>query len=457
MKKNMVYHSMKKMFMLLLVAAVAMSCSNFSTEREGIVVKDPHNLLRKELKDSLQNPILLFPTRLEVLESLPFGSEEQVIDSLWNLEPTSVLIVASTHPDYVFVRLNEIFDGAMSAAKEGTLGSSDYYKVQLSDSSDINNKIISIINQLLNTESSMTNAYLIEYIKGEILGPIYSWTTPDDSWVYRIFYYPAQRPFVWMINLTGNYFLGLFLVMLLLELIAYFTNKQVMKRFTRNGTRQLSKGDVVILETILTLVDVVIVVLPAMLGALSIGVQVSNVGAEFSRGLVENMGLSYAFVDNFYQGSGNEPNIWLTILTCLTFYIAKYNKENGGMAAAGWCGALWFILVASSAAFAWAVMLLFMGGAIMNSKHFWADTYVEARLNGIGKVESVFWMSLTPIVVIFGAFLGNWLATRNVEIDFNRFQVPACHVQAGVIDKPRPHIETWFAQFDKELESTINE
>ena len=457
MKKNMVYHSMKKMFILLLVAAVAMSCSNFSTEREGIVVKDPHNLLRKELKDSLQNPILLFPTRLEVLESLPFGSEEQVIDSLWNLEPTSVLIVASTHPDYVFVRLNEIFDGAMSAAKEGTLGSSDYYKVQLSDSSDINNKIISIINQLLNTESSMTNAYLIEYIKGEILGPIYSWTTPDDSWVYRIFYYPAQRPFVWMINLTGNYFLGLFLVMLLLEIISYFTNTRVIKRYTRNGTRQLSQGDVIKLQTIINLVGVVIVVLPAMLGALSIGVQVSNVGAEFSRGLVENMGLSYAFVDNFYQGSGNEPNIWLTILACLTFYIAKYDKETKGLKTAGWCGALWVILIASSAAFAWAVVLLFMGGACMNAKHFLDDTYIDLRLSGWSKTVSALLTSMHLVILMGAAYLGNWSATKNVEIDPNRFQVPACHVQAGVIDKPRPHIETWFAQFDKELESTINE
>ena len=435
--------------MFLVGAVIVISCSKAPLEGK-FKVNDPQKILNKQLKDSLQNLQLKYFTRLEVVKSLPFGSEEEIMDSLWNIEPTAVLIVASQHPDYIFVRMSDCFDGAMSAAQEGTLGSSDYYKAQLSDSLDINGKVICIINQLLKTESVMTQTIIVEYIKGEIFGPLYSWTLPDDSKLYRFVFYPAQRPFVWMINLTGNYFVGMFLAWLILFGILMLILRLWTKRLIRNRTTPLTPKETFRIQGICGFLELFILGFPCLLGALSVGVQVSNIGAEFSRGLIEHMGLSYAFVDNFYQGFGSQPSTILTVLACLCYYWGHYNHENNTKATVG-TAVVFFVLLGSSAAFAWTVFILFLYRAIFNSKEFYKVFFVDAMQAGISTQESLGWLTLHLTVVIGAASLGHWFGLRVVNIDTNQFQVHTQQVRTELIDKPRPHIEEWFCQFDEEL------
>ena len=437
------------LFMVLMVAFTS-SCSKH-TQQASIVINDPYSLLHKDLKDSLavQHPILR--TRIEAIKELPFGSEVAILDSLWNIAPTNVLIVASLHPNYVFVRLDEQYQSVMSSALEGALGSTEYYGMQMSDQLDLNNKMIVVINQLLNSESFIANTVIIEFFKGEILGPLYSWTSPDDSWVYRYIYYPAQRPFVWMINLTGNYFIGMLLawailfgLMLLLVRVAV---RSYVKRHRNKTREQLG----LIGQGIGTIIGLLVLNLPMILGCLSIAVQLSNTGVEFSRGLIEHMGLSYNFVDSFYQGAASKPNILLTIMALLCIYVGKYDKENGGLSAAAYAAIALAILLASSAAFAWAVILFFLENVIFNSKVFYEDTYMELRIAGNSKFTSLMHTLLYLVVIVGASFLGRWAGLRGVEIKHDRFQVPACKVVNADIDKPRPHVENWFCQFDEEL------
>ena len=145
------------LFMVLMVAFTS-SCSKH-TQQASIVINDPYSLLHKDLKDSLavQHPILR--TRIEAIKELPFGSEVAILDSLWNIAPTNVLIVASLHPNYVFVRLDEQYQSVMSSALEGALGSTEYYGMQMSDQLDLNNKMI-VVKQSL---------YLVEHIIPELI------------------------------------------------------------------------------------------------------------------------------------------------------------------------------------------------------------------------------------------------------------------------------------------------
>ena len=458
------YYMLKKSFILsrlamgvlFIVATFLVSCSSNGNRNSHIEVNDPHRYLSKELKNSLSNLQLLYPTRLEVMESLPFGSETAIIDSLWNANSTDILIVASIHPDYLFVRMSEVFDGCMSASVEGALGSSMYYETQLNDSLDVNQKVIAVINQLMNSESMMAHAVFIEYIKGEILSPLYEWTTSDDSWVYRWVYYPSQRPFVWMINLTGNYFVGMFLAWLILAGLSLLLIRFFVKLYLRSRKSQTTQKEIMVAQGIGAIIGAIVLTLPTLLGALSIGVQVSNTGVEFSRGLVENMGLSFAFVDKFYMGKGSQPSLILTILACLCCYLKYYKKENEGLKAGVITAALFVILLASSAAFSWAVFLFFLDGAIANSKTYYEDTYVDGRNHGVGKLESTMWMSLRLIVIIGAAYWGHWFAMRYVEIDNNRFAVSVAQVKIEKLDTPRPHVEEWFSLFDDDLKQKLN-
>ena len=442
------------LFMVLMVVLTS-SCSKH-TLQESITINDPYGLLHKDLKDSLanQNPIL--PTRIEVVKELPFGSEVAILDSLWNVAPTDVLIVASLRPSYVFVRLDEQYESVMSSALEGALGSTEYYEMQMSDQLDLNNKIIVVINQLLNSESSIANAVIIEFIKGEILGPLYSWTSPDDSWVYRYLYYPAQRPFVWMINLTGNYFIGMLLTWAILFGLMLLLVRMAVRSYIKRHRNKTREQLGLIGQGIGTIIGLLVLTIPMIFGCLSIAIQLSNTGVEFSRGLVECMGLSYNFVDSFYQSEASKPNILLTIIAVLCIYLGKYDKENGGLSAAAYAAAALIILLASSAAFAWAVILFILEATIFNSKVFYEDTYMKLRIAGNSKFTSLMHTLLYLVVVVGASFLGRWTGLRNVEIKHDRFHVPACKVVNADIDKPRPHVENWFCQFDEELAKILD-
>ena len=289
MKKNK--HILVLPMLLLLLVAFA-SCSNLdSSQSNQLTVNDPCHILHPDLKDSLAHLNPLYPTRLEVMRQVPFGSEIAIVDSLWNLESTSVLIVASQHPEYVFVRLDEQLEGAMSSALEGTLGSNEYYQVQMSDQIDLNNKIIVVINQLLNSESSLANARFLEIIKGELLGPVYGWCAPDDSWVYRYVYYPAQRPFVWLINLTGNYFIGMLLTWGILFGLTVLLIKKALTAYVLKHRNRTQEQLVFVAKNIGTIIILLVLELPIAFGGLSIGLTLSYTGLEYSHGLIEHMRL----------------------------------------------------------------------------------------------------------------------------------------------------------------------
>lgn len=455
MKKNK--HRLVLPMLLLLLVAFA-SCSNLdSSQSNQLTVNDPCHILHPDLKDSLAHLNPLYPTRLEVIRQVPFGSEIAIVDSLWNLESTSVLIVASQHPEYVFVRLDEQLEGAMSSALEGTLGSNEYYQVQMSDQIDLNNKIIVVINQLLNSESSLANARFLEIIKGELLGPVYGWCAPDDSWVYRYVYYPAQRPFVWLINLTGNYFIGMLLTWGILFGLTVLLIKKALTAYVLKHRNRTQEQLVFVAKNIGTIIILLVLELPIALGGLSIGLTLSYTGLEYSHGLIEHMGFSYDFVDNFYQGIGSKPSIILTIIACLCIYVGKYDKDGGSMKECIYLSIGLMILLPSSAAFTWSVFLFFLDSAILNYKNFLDDTYIKLRVAGHSRRTSFALTSLTLIGIIGCAFLGNWFGRKGVEIKHDRFQVPACRVVTSDIDKPRPHVEKWFSKFDDELVKTIKE
>ncbi len=119
-------------------------------------------------------------------------------------------------------------------------------------------------------------------------------------------------------------------------------------------------------------------------------------------------------------------------------------------------GALLVIIIASSAAFAWAVFLFFLDGALAGSKAYYEDTYKKLRIHGVGKLKSFMAMSFRLIAIIATSFLVDWFANRFVEIDNNRFAFSATQVKIEKLDKPRPHVEEWFSLFDDDLKQKLS-
>lgn len=437
-----------KFVVLVALACIVASCSIPPLEGGKIIVNDPLHYLSYDLKDSLLAADIGLNTRLVVLDSVPFGTENALLDSLMTSDSVSALIVASAHPTYVFVRLEDNLQGSMSAALEHSLGSADYYQLQLSDSLDLNQKVVRVINQLYNTESVMIQAQIYEYIKGEILGPLYSWSAADGSRVYRYLYYPFQRPFVWMINLTGNYFLGLFLGWLLLMAIFVLSIILINLIIRATQKRPFDKNDKDTYDALLLLFEIIFFNIPIFLGVISLGVQVSNAGLEYSHGLVENIGLSYEVVNQFYHGFGPGPSVIITIIAFVCAYISLFNAEDKGKKAIFISTALYGIALASSAAFAWAVFIVFLKGMIGNLSATYKAKYTSALQTGISKIATLGMFFVELGLMALGAFLGNWFVTRSIEIVPNRFEVPSCEVRQTAVDNPRPQVDAWYVQFE---------
>jgi hypothetical protein len=259
-----------------------------------------------------------------------------------------------------------------------------------------------------------------------------------------------------MINLTGNYFIGMLLTWAILFGLMLLLVRMAVRSYIKRHRNKTREQLGLIGQGIGTIIGLLVLNIPMIFGCLSIAIQLSNTGVEFSRGLVECMGLSYNFVDSFYQSEASKPNILLTIIAVLCIYLGKYDKENGGLSAAAYAAAALIILLASSAAFAWAVILFILEATIFNSKVFYEDTYMKLRIAGNSKFTSLMHTLLSLVVVVGASFLGRWVGLRDVEIKHDRFQVPACKVVNADIDKPRPHVENWFCQFDEELAKILD-
>lgn len=447
-------------FFLLTFGLVLFTSCERVNEYSYIQLDDQDCILNSDTRNLITSHEMKYPTKVQVLDSLPFGSSTQICDSLWanysTLEKNDVygiLVVASKHPNYVFVRLGSYFDGAMSCAKDNALGSKEYYANQLVDTLDINDKLINAINQLFVSQNILANSVIFENLKGEILGPLYSWSTPDDGFLYKILYV-FQRPFVWMINLTGNFYVGLLIAWLIFFIIAFCIGYNIIKKYAeKQRAHQFTNADNLRMQGLLTLTECVVFI-PMILGAMSLSVQLSNTGVEFSKNLVEFAGLKFSFIDGVFSSSLSQPNWIIGALAIITFYISKY-KPDSQQSLNIKAGVLGFLVILSPACLQWSIFLFFLHGFIINLNIYLNNTY--RKYKNIDPIASIIYTIIMPVIIAVAAYLGNMTANWGVNKLISRIELQ--HVSKSTFnnDNPRPHILSWCSQFDSSIKNNAIE
>ena len=390
---------------LLLMLGMA-SCSQDGA-KEHVYIEDNAGLLDSTIEDSL---CYAYPNNMPLaivtVDSVALYDLSGVADSVFAARSAAdegfsaygVLVLASARPNVAMIKMGSYYDEVEYLALP--YASRQYYRLQIDDATPPVQKVLGMVD--MGMASANNTAFLYSQIKGEVLGELSVIVSPSDGFFYQYILRPIQYPFILVLNITGNFYLSAALYVLLFVVIMLVVRRVMVQRYRRCNNemkRDLIKG---VLPGILVLVYDV----PLLLGGLSFASCFSLSGVEFIDALVTDAGLSASVVNDLFQSGLSDKSYLLSVVTTVWASMIIYlnggdSKYYGFKVAIVAVLAFWSGVAINVYLLIFYLPLIAFCGKITN-----IPTYIDLRVNGMGKVESMAWTLLKPAVIVVAAIAG---------------------------------------------------
>ena len=390
---------------LLLMLGMA-SCSQDGA-KEHVYIEDNAGLLDSTTEDSL---CYAFPNNMPLaivtVDSVALYDLSGVADSVFaarsaadeDFSAYGVLVLASARPNVAMIKMGSYYDEVEYLTLP--YASRQYYRLQIADGIAPAQKVLGMVD--MGVASANNTAFLYSQIKGEVLGELSAIVSPSDGFFYQYILRPIQYPFILALNITGNFYLSAALYVLLFAVIMFAVRHAMVQRYRRCDNkmkRDLIKG---VLPGILVLVYDV----PLLLGGLSFASCFSLSGVEFIDALVADAGLSASVVNDLFQSALSDKSYLLSVITTVLVSMIIYlnggdSKYYGFKVAIVAVLAFWSGVAINVYLLIFYLPLIAFCGKITN-----IPTYIDLRVNGMGKVESMAWTLLKPAVIVVAAIAG---------------------------------------------------
>lgn len=390
---------------LLLMLGMA-SCSQDGA-KEHVYIEDNAGLLDSTIEDSL---CYAFPNNMPLaivtVDSVALYDLSGVADSVFtarsaadeNFSAYGVLVLASARPNVAMIKMGSYYDEVEYLTLP--YASRQYYRLQIADGIAPAQKVLGMVDMGVASANNM--AFLYSQIKGEVLGEVAAIVSPSDGFFYRYILRPIQYPFILALNVTGNFYLSVALYVLLFAVIMFAVRHAMVQLYRRSNNKERRNVIRGLLPGILALVYDI----PLLLGGLSLASCFSLSGVEFLDALVADAGISASVVNELFQSALSDKSYLLSVINTVLFSMIIYlnggdSKYYGFKVAIVAVLAFWSGIAINVYLLIFYLPLTAFCGKITN-----IPSYIDLRVNGMGKIESMVWTLLKPAVIVVAAIAG---------------------------------------------------
>lgn len=391
------------MFILLLFT----SCSQ-QEEKRQVYIEDRAGMLDRATKDTLNkvlNKNSLFAividdtvaiSDLSVIADREFAAiakQNEVFAS------HGVLVYGAANPNIAILKMGTFYDGIEYMSLP--YASQKYYEVQIDDSLSIQQKVLALAN--MGMSSANFSGFIYSQFKGEILGAVSSTISPGDGFIYQYFVHPLQMPVICLLRLGVGFFWAITLYMSLCWAFSYILMCKLRKNY-----QMADKKNRIRIQYLTSSITTIVYDIPILVGGLSLASCLSIRGVEFFDILVTNVGLSAQQVDNLFHSTLlSGQSFWLSVMatTFCTFIMYMHEEGDNNLF---WIKAIMIAMVLfwSNIAVNVCLLLYFLPTLLTCRKITKTEIYIQARIKGLGKAESLLFAFLNPLVLVIGTSIG---------------------------------------------------
>lgn len=398
---------LKGVLTIIIILLLSASCTQ-QGEKKQLYIEDRAKVLDHAAMDTLNKVLNKIPLMAIVTEDtvaindLSAVAEREfaaIAEKDAGFASVGVLVFAATYPNIAIIKMGTFYDGIEFMSLP--YASQKYYEVQIDDSFSTQQKVLTLAN--IGGASANLSGFLYSQIKEEILGGVSSVIAPSDRFIYQYVVHPFQLPVICLLQLGVGFYWAFFLYVLLCFAIYYTLRRVLREKYRRSD----DKGRMQI-QYLLPAIATFVYDVPIIVGGLSLASCLSIRGVEFFNMLVTNVGLSAQQVDSLFRSTLlSGQSFWLSVIGTIfcTFIMYLHGEDKNKFF---WIKVIMIttILFWSNIAVNICLLLYFLPMLITCKKITETEIYVEARVKGLGKAESLLFAFLNPLGLVIGTVIG---------------------------------------------------